>query len=469
MKTLVYSIHGFDKPFLEKAAQGKHELVFTEKPLNETTANLAEGFDAVALFTADDASAEVLQKLYNYGIKHITLRSVGYDHIDLEKANRLKIKVANVPSYSPYAIAEHSVALLMALNRKIIKSQQLMLRNDFRLDKLVGFDLHGKTVGIIGTGKIGTAFAKIMHGFGCKLVAYDIIQNKTLIKETNIVYTSLENICKGADVISVNCPLNDATKYMFDKRIFDLMKKGVIFINTARGGIVNTSDLLDALDNGNVACAGLDVYENEKPIFFHNLMGKQIKDELFYKLRSHPKVLITGHQAFLTNEALQGIANTTIDNLTAWQDNRVSENEINKKHSNMKATPKIQVLFYQNLGKVFYAIAAADKMVHQDEVEMVKKIVNTDWLTFDGEKTNKELEAMRQIKITFYDLVNKSANAKTCLDEFEVYKKSKEYLFDDEVKKLIWKTTNEISAAFSSKNKSELIVLTSLGLILKEK
>lgn len=466
MKTLVYSIHGFDKPFLENVAKGKHELVFTDKPLNEKTASLAEGFEAIALSTSDDASAEVLQKLFNYGVKHITLRSVGYDHVDIAKANRLGIKVANVPSYSPYAIAEHSVALLMALNRKIIKSQELMLRNDFRLDKLIGFDLHGKTVGIIGTGKIGTAFAKIMHGFGCKLVAYDIIQNKELIKETNIVYTSLENICKGADVISVNCPLNEATKYMFDKSIFALMKKGVVFINTARGGVVNTRDLLEALDNGIVACAGLDVYENEKNIYFHNHIGKRIKDELFYKLRSHPNVLITGHQAFLTNEALQGIANTTIANLTAWENKEISENEINKYDTNMKATSKTQSEFYQNLGKVFYAIAAADKMVHKDEVEMVKKIVNTDWLTLDGEKADYEIEAMRQIKITFYNLVNENAVAKKCLLEFQEYKQSNKRKFNDEVKKLIWKTANEIASAFSSNNKSELILLADLGFIL---
>lgn len=328
MRTLVYSIHGFDKPFLEKAVQNKHEFVFTEQPLNSTTTHLAKGFEAVALFTSDKASAEVLQRLFDNGVKYISLRSVGYDHIDLAKAKELGIKVANVPSYSPYAVAEHSVALLMAINRKIIKSQELIQQNDFRLDNLIGFDLHGKTVGIIGTGKIGTAFTKIMHGFGCKLVAYDIFQNKELIKETNIVYTSLENICKGADVISVNCPLNEATKYMFNKSIFSLMKKGVVFINTARGGIVNTKDLLDAIENGIIEGAGLDVYENEKPIFFHNHIGTKIEDELFHQLRNNPKILLTGHQAFLTKEALQGIARTTMANVTAWENNGTSENDI---------------------------------------------------------------------------------------------------------------------------------------------
>ena len=329
MKTLVYSIHGFDKPFLVKAADGKHELHFTEQPLNESTVDLAKGFEAVALFTSDNASTEVLAKLNKCGVKFIALRSVGYDHVDLAKAKSHGIKVANVPAYSPYAIAEHSVALLMALNRKIILGQQLIQQNDFRLDELVGFDLHGKIVGIVGTGKIGSAFSKIMHGFGCKLLAYDIEVNEALLKETQIEYVSFENICKQSDVISINCPLNAYTKYMFNKATFAMMKKGVVFINTARGGIVNTKDLMEALDNGTVSFAGLDVYENEKPIFFHNHSDKNITDELFEKLRSYPNVLVTGHQAFLTNEALEGIAATTMNNIDQWSKEGKSINDIN--------------------------------------------------------------------------------------------------------------------------------------------
>jgi D-lactate dehydrogenase len=329
MKTLVYSIHGFDKPFLVKAAEGKHELHFTEQPLNKNTADLAKGFEAVALFTSDNASAEVLAKLHECGVKFIALRSVGYDHVDLAKAKSLGIKVANVPAYSPYAIAEHSVALLMALNRKIILGQHLIQQNDFRLDELVGFDLHGKTIGIVGTGKIGSAFAKIMYGFGCKLLAYDIEVNEALIKETQIEYASFENVCKQSDVISINCPLNADTKYMFNTATFAMMKKGVVFINTARGGIVNTKDLMEALDNGTVSFAGLDVYENEKPIFFYNHSDKKIADELFEKLRSYPNVLITGHQAFLTNEALEGIAATTMNNIDQWSKEGKSINDIN--------------------------------------------------------------------------------------------------------------------------------------------
>lgn len=329
MKTLVYSIHGFDKPSLEVAAKDKHELHFTEQSLNLNSAELAKEYEAVALFTSDNASSAVLQKLYDNGVKFIALRSVGYDHVDLEKAKQLNIKVANVPAYSPYAIAEHAVALLMALNRKLLLGQQLMQTGDYRLDQLTGFDLHGKNIGIVGTGKIGTAFAKIMYGFGCNLLGYDVEVNHQLIKDTKIKYTSLEDLCKQSDVISVSCPLNAATKYMFNKTIFGQMKKGVVFINTARGGIVNTIDLIEALDKGMVAAAGLDVYEYEKPIFFYDHTNKTINDKLFQKLRACQNVLITGHQAFLTNEALQGIANTTIANLDVWAHNGISENEVN--------------------------------------------------------------------------------------------------------------------------------------------
>lgn len=330
MKVLVYSIHGFDKPFLEKAALDKHEMIYTESPLNETTAHLAEGFDGIALFTSDNASAKVLEKLSKVGVRYIALRSVGYDHIDIEMAKKLDIKVANVPAYSPYSIAEHAVALLLALNRKIIKGQELIKINDFRLDTLVGYDLHGKTIGIIGTGNIGASFARIMNGFGCKLLGYDIEINQELIKQTQIEYTTLENICKNSDVISVCCPLNDKTKYMFNKTTFSLMKKGVIFINTARGGIVNTIDLIEAIELGKLTAVGLDVYEYEKPIFFYDHRENEIDDEIFKKLRSYNNVLITGHQAFLTNEALTGIAYTTIDNLNQWSNNGFSTNDINK-------------------------------------------------------------------------------------------------------------------------------------------
>lgn len=328
MKTLVYSSHEFEKPFLQKAAKGKQKLEYQANALNIATAEKSKGFDAIALFTADDASSEVLKVLHQNGIKYIALRSVGYDHVDLKQAKALGIKVANVPSYSPYSIAEYAVTLLLALNRKIMHGQALMQHNNFCLDSLIGFDLHGKTIGIIGTGKIGAAFARIMHGFGCTLLGYDIEPNTDLEQNTGIRYTTLEDLCSKADVISIHCPLNEATKYLFDKDTFGIMKKGVYFINTARGGIVNTLDLIEALDNGTIAAAGLDVYEYEKPIFFVNHDDKPIQDDLFIKLRAHPNVLITGHQAFLTRDALSDIASATIQNLEDYAQNGYSSNDL---------------------------------------------------------------------------------------------------------------------------------------------
>jgi D-lactate dehydrogenase len=329
MKILVYSSHSFNRPFLEKEAKGKCNLSFTEKHLNEETVSLANGFDVISLFTSDNASLKVLELLKTIGVKYISLQSVGHDHIDLKKATQLGIKVANVPSYSPYSVAEHAVTLLLALNRKLLLSQELAKQNDFRLDNLVGFDLHGKTVGIVGTGKIGSTFAKIMNGFGCKLIGYDIKQNSELIKQTGLSYVTLEELCRYSDVISIHCPLNSSTKYLFNKNIFNSMKKGVFFINTARGAIVNTIDLIKALEEGIVAAAGLDVYENEKEIFFHNHSGSKIKDEVFNVLRTNSKVLITGHQAFLTNEALKDIAETTVSNITEWSQKGFSKNDLN--------------------------------------------------------------------------------------------------------------------------------------------
>jgi D-lactate dehydrogenase len=291
---------------------------------------LTKGCEAVVLSTADFANEKMVNHLHAVGIKFIALRSVGYDHVALKQAHHFKMKVANVPSYSPYSIAEHTVLLLLAVNRKLSLGQFLMKQNDFRLDQLVGFDLHGKTIGVIGTGTIGAVFAKIMHGFGCQLVAYDMTENKELLAETNIKYGTLKEVCAQADVISVHCPLNVSSTFLFNASVFQQMKKGMIFINTARGKIVNTADLLEAMDAGIIAGAGLDVYENETHLYFENHSKDEVNDTLYTKLREHPKVLLTGHQAFLTNEALKGIADTTISNLTAWQETGRSENDLNE-------------------------------------------------------------------------------------------------------------------------------------------
>jgi D-lactate dehydrogenase len=282
---------------------------------------------AVALFTADDASAPVLQKLKEVGVRYVALRSAGYDHVDLVAASQLGMHVANVPAYSPYSIAEHAVALLLALNRKIVEGQRLMQRHDFRLNLLVGFDVHGKTVGIIGTGTIGTAFAKIMNGFGAKLIGYDPVKNLAAEK-LGLRYVSFDELLRESDVISLHCPLNTATKYMISQPQLEKMKKNCILINTARGGVVNTEHLLEALDNGNLGGACLDVYEHEKKFFFEDYTQGSLNDSLFERLISHQRLIVTGHQGFLTTEALTGIAATTIMNLDYWDSGVNSPNTL---------------------------------------------------------------------------------------------------------------------------------------------
>jgi len=327
MRAIVFSSHDYERQFLESAADHRHNLVFCAEKLDMDTVELARGAEAVVLFTSDRASAEVLEKLHKLGVQYICLRSVGHDHVDLDKAHKLGIKIANVPEYSPYAIAEHAVALLLALNRKIVTGQKLMDIGDFRLERLIGFDLHGKTVGIIGTGKIGSAFAHIMSGFGCRLLGFDPFPAANLVAK-GLQYVSISQLFKQSDIISLHCPLNKETTYLLDTEAFSMMKKGVTLLNTSRGKVIESEALIRALDEGKVALAGLDVYEKEDTFFFKSLNGKRNTDLVFERLRSYPNVLITGHQAFLTIEALEGIARITNSNLDAFCENRPCMNEL---------------------------------------------------------------------------------------------------------------------------------------------
>jgi D-lactate dehydrogenase len=328
MKVIAYSTKAYDKPYLKKAAESKHDFFFTEKRLTLETASLANGCNAVALFTADDASPAVLKKLAEVGVKFIALRSAGHDHVDLKSASEFGILVSNVPEYSPYSIAEHAVAMLLTVNRKIVQSQLLMQLQDFRLDNLTGFDIHGKVVGVVGTGKIGMAFARIMKGFGAIVLASDPIRNPEAEAE-DIKYLPISELIGKCDVISIHCPLNDSTKNLFSKVQFNRMKTGCILINTSRGGIVNTADLIESLEKGIVGAACLDVYDKEKGLFFEDHRNTVLNDPIFARLRSFKNVLITGHQAFLTQEALSGIAATTIYNLDLWAQGLSSPNELN--------------------------------------------------------------------------------------------------------------------------------------------
>lgn len=329
MKTFIFSAHSYEVPFLKEAADGKHELLLSQEKLSIDTVHLAHGCEAIAIFTADDASSAVLQQLYDMGIRHVALRSTGYDHVDLMQAKKLAIHVANVPEYSPYAIAEHAVALLLALNRKILTSQSQMQQKDFRLDNLVGFDIHGKTIGIIGTGTIGMTFAKIMTGFGANLVGYDPVQNP-VAADIGLQYVTLDELYNKSDIISIHCPLNEHTRHLISMPQLKKMKRDCIIINTARGGVLHTYDLLEALENNQIGGACLDVYEKEKGLFFEDHRNNSVKDELFEKLRINKKVIITGHQAFLTREALKGIADTTMKNLDYWAVGKRSIHELNR-------------------------------------------------------------------------------------------------------------------------------------------
>jgi D-lactate dehydrogenase len=326
MKVFVYTARPYDQPALQAMA-GNHELLFSEKSLSNETAHFAVGCDAVSLFTSDDASATVLEKLHASGIRYVFLRSVGHDHVDLKKAAELGMRVANVPEYSPYSVAEHAVALLMGLNRKLIQGQQLMELQDFRIDSLKGFDIHGKTVGIVGTGKIGMAFGRIMLGFGARVVAFDPETNTEAIN-LGIEYMSLEKVLEAADIVSIHCPLNSSTRHLFSRDQLSAMKKGAILINTSRGAVVDTVDLIEALESGQLGGACLDVYEFEKGLFFEDHRNDIIHDLNFAWLRSFNNVIITSHQGFLTTDAINEIARTTIANIDAWQSNGECPNEI---------------------------------------------------------------------------------------------------------------------------------------------
>ena len=328
MKVLIYSAKKFETPYLESANNRKHKLIFIEDALTSETAIKAVGYNAVSIFSGDNASTTVLEKLKDFGVKYITLRSVGHDNINLFTAKQLGIKVVNVPTYSPHAIAEHAVALLLTLNRKLVKSSQRVKQFNFDINNLIGFDLKNKTVGILGIGKIGSVMVKIMHGFGCELLGFDIKENKGLTNDYQLKYVSLEEICEQSDIISIHLPLNTDTHHLIEKELITLMKPSVIIVNTARGAIINTKDLIEALENKQISGLVMDVYENERKIFFKDNSLDIPKDDMLIKLNAFPNVLITGHHAFLTHEALTNIAETTIHNLDCWDNNMKTKNDL---------------------------------------------------------------------------------------------------------------------------------------------
>jgi D-lactate dehydrogenase len=329
MKVFVYDTHSYDRErFCKENENFNHNLNFYEGKLNEKSAALASGFDCVCPFVNDKLNQEVLSTLASNGTRLIALRSAGYNHVDLAAAKNLGLKVVRVPEYSPYSVAEHAMALILTLNRKIHKAFNRVREGNFSLEGLVGFDLHGKTVGVIGTGKIGTAFIKIARGFGCQVIAYDLYPNEKLAKELDFKYVPLEEIFERSDIISLHVPLSKETKHLINSKALEKMKSGVMLINTSRGGLIDTKALINGLKSGEIGSAGLDVYEEEEQFFFQDLSGHVLSDDVLIRLMTFPNVVLTSHQGFLTNEALGNIAETTLQNISDFQNGRELKNEV---------------------------------------------------------------------------------------------------------------------------------------------
>lgn len=328
MKVAVFGAKSYDKKFLSDGNQHfKHELVFLEPHLNSMTATLAAGFNAVCAFVNDELDKECLQQLSDCGVNTVALRCAGFNNVDLSAAASLGITIVRVPEYSPHGVAEHAVTLILALNRKICKAYNRVRENNFSLEGLLGFNLNTKTIGVIGTGKIGAAFCKIMQGFGCSVIAYDPYPNKSCIKE-GIEYVDLDSLFSRSDIISLHCPLTPQTDYLIDDKAIAKMKNGVMLINTSRGGLIDTVAVIKNLKSGKIGYLGLDVYEEEGDLFFEDVSSKILDDDVFARLLTFPNVLITGHQAFFTSDALTNIANTTLQNLVDIEQGKACANVI---------------------------------------------------------------------------------------------------------------------------------------------
>ena len=325
IKVAFFDAKAYDRPSFEYYG-GQHDMQFRflETKLNEDTVELARGCDAVCVFVNDTVNAAVIDKLYEYGVHLIALRSAGYNNVDVHAAYG-KIHVVHVPAYSPYAVAEHAMALLLTSVRRIHKAYNRTREFNFSLNGLTGFDLHGKTAGVIGTGKIGRIFIDICRGFGMKVIAYD----RFPAADSGIEYVTLEELFSRSDVISLHCPLTEETRHMINGAAIEKMKKGVVILNTSRGALIDAEALLEGIKARKVGAACLDVYEEEADIFFEDRSGHILNDELLARLISMPNVIVTSHQAFLTEEALNNIAETTVGNILSYfTNNGICDHEL---------------------------------------------------------------------------------------------------------------------------------------------
>jgi D-lactate dehydrogenase len=329
MKVAVFSTKPYDQEHLEKFNhtefnQNRHQLTYVPARLTPLTASLADGYDAVCCFVNDQLDEECIQILASYGVKYIAMRCAGYNNVDLSSCAKHKIKVVRVPEYSPYAVAEHAVALIMNLNRNIHRAFSRVRENYYLLDGLLGFDMHGKTVGVIGTGKIGVCFIKILQGFGCNVIAYDPYENGK-VKALGVEYKSLDELYVESDIISLHCPLTNNTHHIINQQSISQMKKGVMIINTSRGGLVDTLAVISGLKSEKIGYLGLDVYEEESDLFFEDFSNTVLQDDVFARLLTFPNVVITGHQAFFTREALDAISMVTLNNFNALEDGELEK------------------------------------------------------------------------------------------------------------------------------------------------
>lgn len=331
IKIAFFDSKDYDKQsFVDSNKNEEFEITYFETRLSEDTYKLAEGSDVVCVFVNDDVNSVVIDKLHKMGVKLIALRCAGYNNVDIEHAFG-KIHVVRVPAYSPYAVAEHAIALLLTSIRRIHKAYIRTKDFNFSLNGLTGFDLHGKTVGVVGTGKIGRIFIDICRGFGMNVIAYD----KFPAKDSGIEYVSLDELWNRSDIISLHCPLTDESLHMINAESIEQMKKGVVIINTSRGALIDSEALVEGIKARHVGAACLDVYEEESNVFFHDYSNHIVNDDTLARLISMPNVIVTSHQAFLTNEALMNIADTTLNNVKEFFDKGTCTNEICYKCANL--------------------------------------------------------------------------------------------------------------------------------------
>ncbi|WP_013630924.1 2-hydroxyacid dehydrogenase [Rubinisphaera brasiliensis] len=328
MRVAFFSTKPYDRRFFT-AANEQHgfELKFFEPRLTPETMTLAQGFDAVCVFVNDQLDADILEQLKDAGIKTIALRCAGFNNVDLKAAEDAGLQVVRVPAYSPYAVAEHTVGLMLTLNRRIHRAYNRVREANFALDGLLGFDFHGKTVGVIGTGRTGALTAKIMHGFGCDLLGSDMRENPDCL-ELGMKYMPVDDLLAKADVVTLHCPLTPETEHLINEERVQKMKPGVMLINTSRGRVVDTKAVIEGLKSGQIGSVGMDVYEEEADYFFEDLSNNVIADDVLARLLTFPNVLVTGHQAFFTREAMQAIADTTLNNLQEIDETGKCENAV---------------------------------------------------------------------------------------------------------------------------------------------